>query len=193
VDSARLFLAVPLDEAVRDALLDAGRRVKPALPGGRWCGSNALHLTLRFFGTLPLDRVEDIDTAVRLAIEGREAFDLRVQGVGGFPRLEAPRVLWAGVSDGSAPLVELAGTLNAAFGAAGLGMEERAFVPHVTLARFKRRAHLDPAVLEAAVRGAQDHDFGVSPCETLVLYASELTPSGPLYTRVAHWTLGAAK
>jgi 2'-5' RNA ligase len=193
MDTARLFLAVPLDEAVRSALLDAGARLKPALPRGRWCGRDALHLTLRFFGTLPLDRVEDVDLAVRLAIGGRMTLDLRIQGIGGFPRLEAPRVLWAGVTDGAPRLVELAGALNSAFGEAGLGMEERAFVPHVTLARFKRRVHLDPATVERALPGAQNHDFGVSACETLALYSSELTPDGPLYTRVAHWTLETAE
>jgi 2'-5' RNA ligase len=101
-----------------------------------------------------------------------------------------PRVLWAGVDAGAERLCHVARELNPAFAAAGLGLEERAYVPHVTLARLKRRVPLDAAALAKVLPDAATYDFGVSTCDTLVLYSSELTPDGPLYTRVAHWTLG---
>jgi 2'-5' RNA ligase len=192
MDSARLFLALPLDDAVIDALEQVSQRLMRVVPKARWCGRDALHLTLRFFGTLPLGQVAGIDTAVCTATAGWQPSDYAVRGVGGFPRLESPRVLWAGVGDGAARIIELAEALNIALADAGFGLEERAFVPHITLARFTRWPRLGLEALEDALPGLATHEFGVTASETLVLYASELTPRGPIYTRVAHWTLGDA-
>ncbi len=189
MEHARLFLALDLDHAVRERLLHAGRAVRDVLPRARWCRDDALHLTLWFFGTMPLAAVAEIGAALAPVAAATAAFSCTVRGLGGFPSLERPRVLWAGVGDGADAVSALAARVRDALTARGFAGEDRAFVPHITLARITARAPVDAAALERAMPGAATRAFGSSDIDRLVLYASELRPAGPVYTVVDTWPL----
>lgn len=186
---ARLFLALDVDDAVRTRLLGAMQALKQVMPRARWCREDALHLTLWFFGTLPLAAVHHIAAAAGPVTQGTPAFACSVRGIGAFPSLERPRVVWAGVGEGREQVCTLAAQVRAALELQGFGGEERAFVPHVTLARMTARGALDAAALEQALPGAAAREFGSSEIDRLVLYASELRPAGPVYSVVDSWEL----
>ncbi len=192
VHHARLFLAFDLEEQVCTRLLAVKPALARLLPAARWCRREALHLTVKFFGTLPLTMVSDIDCAVHAALEGHAPFTCALEGLGGFPSLALPRVLWAGVGDGRAQVCAVADDLLQALDACGFGREERGFTPHVTLARLAHRTAVAEAAVTRALPDAAHAQFGATEFAQVVLYASELTPAGPRYTRVRQWPLPGA-
>lgn len=192
MEYARLFLALDVDDAVRKRLMHAMQALKQVVPKARWCREDALHLTLWFFGTLPLTAVTEIAAAVGPVAQETAAFACCLKGIGGFPSLVRPRVVWAGVGEGSAAVMTLAQRVREALELAGFGAEARAFVPHVTLARINERSALDAEMLERALPGAATREFGSSEIDRLVLYSSELQPAGPVYNVVDSWELAGS-
>jgi len=190
MEQARLFLACDLDELVLDRLDDVVARLKQAVPRARWCARDALHLTVKFFGTLPLVRVADIGSVVSRVLKDRSPFSIELGGLGAFPRLESARVLWAGLASGADVFAPVAEELLLALELEGFGAENRAFVPHVTLARFTSRGRLEPGVLDRVVPGWTDLSFGETEICGMTLYSSELTPKGPVYGKVDSWPFG---
>ena len=124
--SLRLFTALPIPPEIVDHLtgLQAG------VPSANWRHSNAMHLTLRFFGNVCGDTAEALDH--ELANINCKPFDLSIKGVGHFGRDE-PRALWAGIETAESLLL-LAKSCERAARRAGLDIERRAYIPHVTLA-----------------------------------------------------------
>ena len=191
MESARLFLAIDLADAVLAKLRDAIEELRPAFPGARWCRRQAMHLTLKFFGTLPLKCASGIGGVVKTVLESHEPFAFEVKGLGGFPSLENPRVIWAGTGDGRSAIERLASELFEKLEMRGFGARDRRFVPHVTLARMKRKSRPRDEELERAVSVFGSRSFGATEVERVVLYSSELARTGPVYTVVDGWPLGA--
>lgn len=136
----RIFIGAPLPDDAASAVAALVDRVRAAgVPGGgrdvRWVRLDGLHLTLRFLGPTPDDRVEAARGAVRVAAPAVEPFDVAIGGAGTFPPADRPRALWLGILDGSAALANLAGTVDAALVDAGWPPETRSFRSHLTLAR----------------------------------------------------------
>jgi len=158
----------------------------PSPPSER---SAPTHLTLRFLGDVPPDRVPFI--AERLGDVARTAtpFDLTVEGVGAFPSERNPRVVWVGVTVGREAVTALAERVRAALASEGSVAEEGRFVPHVTLFRVRdpagRRAARE--LLEGRVPGPAPRSFRV---EAVLLKESRLRPGGADHRTVAVVPLG---
>lgn len=188
MDTARLFVAIALPEALRH---DLDRRLRPlrqAWSGARWVCPEALHVTLLFLGETPLQRRGALDEALGLACRGHAPCVCRLGGVGVFPDARRPAVLWVGLDDHGA-LARLAGDLRQRVAAAGFPSDDRPFTPHLTLGRVRRPSRPTAAALEALQHWA-GADFGPLPVESVSLVASTLTPAGPRYTTLRRWTLG---
>jgi 2'-5' RNA ligase len=145
----RLFVAVEIPADVRDALVLELDHVRPTAPAGlRWADPSRWHLTLAFFGEVADGTVDDLGTRLARAVARHGTPVLRVDGAGRFDG----RVLWAKVAeeppDGSAPttLTRIAASVGAAARRAGIAQEERAYRPHVTLARAAATVDLRPLV-----------------------------------------------
>ncbi|MDP6787439.1 MAG: RNA 2',3'-cyclic phosphodiesterase [Rhodospirillales bacterium] len=175
----RLFIAIPLPEAVLGALSE----LRSGVPGARWVEPEALHLTLRFLGELDTGEAEDIDAALR-SIRA-PAFDLAISGIGSFQSRRRARSLWAGIRR-SEPLAHLQGKVESSVVRAGLEPESRKFKPHVTLARLKNTPLANVgAYLES--HGA----FAVAPfaVTAFALMRSHLNRDGPHYEALAEYPL----
>ncbi|MCX7847945.1 MAG: RNA 2',3'-cyclic phosphodiesterase [bacterium] len=192
MEQARLFLALDVDQPVRKRLIQAMQFLREAVPRARWCREDALHLTLWFFGTLPLASVSIIGAAVAPVAAETTAFAYTLRGIGGFPSLERPRVLWAGVGDGAQEVKQLAAVVQSALQAQGFCSNEREFVPHVTLARINERRQVGVPTLQRVLPDFATRDFGNTAADRLVLYASELRSDGPVYSVVDSWELEGA-
>ena len=180
MSTQRLFVAIALPEPVRAALVALAQ----PLPGVAWTRPEQLHLTLRFIGDVPAEKIESVIallTAVRV-----EPFLLPVEGVGAFPPKGPPRVVWIGVGHGHPHLHQLRQRVDDALLAAGLvDLDVRKFHPHVTLARCTEHA-------AAAGHWLHTHrDFGAPPfrVEAFDLCASELRPGGAVHTLVQRFPL----
>jgi 2'-5' RNA ligase len=179
----RLFFAVALPAEVRAAL---GRlATEPA--AYRWVAPDALHVTLAFLGEQPSTQLATLGEVGRAAAAGCAPGELRLGDAGSFGPRRAPRVLWLGLAGETDRLLALHQALDAALRAAGFPTEERAFAPHITLAR--RRAGAAPdAVAPWPPSGVPR---GRIPLRALTLYESRLSPRGATYIPHLDFALGA--
>jgi RNA 2',3'-cyclic 3'-phosphodiesterase len=141
IPGRRLFVGVPLpaDAATAVAAIVDGVRALP-LPAGardvRWVRLDGLHLTLRFLGPTPTDRIEATAAAVeQVARAAAGPIEVEFAGAGTFPSGRRPRTLWIGMARGAETLSELATVTEAALVDAGWHADPRPFRPHLTLAR----------------------------------------------------------
>lgn len=138
-DHHRLFVGVALPPADRDAVAGLVGRVRSVVEGDgpevRWVRLEGLHLTLRFLGATPADRVPVVEDCVRAAAATAVPFEVRLAGAGAFPTDRRPRVLWLGIEAGAAKLGRLAEVLESRLVDAGWAAEPRPFRAHLTLAR----------------------------------------------------------
>jgi 2'-5' RNA ligase len=150
IPGRRLFIAVPVPEAVRLFVADLVQRVRelegelPEPPateahgrhrGGRWVSLDSLHLTLRFLGATPEDHLERLRGVVDAAAGTQRRFRVAIGGGGAFPSINRPRAIWLGVADADQGMTALAASVNRALVAAGFEGDDRPFTPHLTLAR----------------------------------------------------------
>ncbi|HWA86619.1 MAG TPA: RNA 2',3'-cyclic phosphodiesterase [Opitutus sp.] len=178
----RLFIALPLPESVR--MLVAGLAV-PARDL-RWTPPEQLHLTLRFLGDTPAEKIDPL--VPRLADIHVEPFLLSLEGAGAFPPKSAPRILWLGLGSGHPRLHQLRQRADDALLAAGLDVDLRNFHPHLTVARCADT----PAAASAAAQWLKSHHDFAGPSfriESLELRASELRPAGALHRTLASFPL----
>lgn len=190
-ETLRLFIAVELPEVVvRHIGQVIGRLRQQDLPGIRWVRPEGVHLTLKFLGNVPESHVQAIAEAMGWAVAGVAPFVLHVRGVGVFPHLRAPRVLWVGVQGDLERLVQLHQRLEEALEAQGFTKEQRAFSPHLTLGRVRGRL-LPPEIQRLAQTMESLREIG--PVELSVtglsLMESRLTAEGAIYRRKAQTPL----
>ncbi|MDB5719312.1 MAG: 2-5 ligase [Sphingomonas bacterium] len=175
----RLFVAIRPPREIRSRLGGAAT----GIPHARWQTDEQLHLTLRFIGEVDRHRAEDV--AATLGGVHHPAIEFALDGVGQFDRKGRIEALWAAVTP-HAPLKALHKKIDQALIRIGLAPEGRAYLPHITIARFGRAAGpIDGGAL--AVPGLTS---GPSLVRDFCLYESTLGSSGATYTIVARYPLG---
>ena len=182
----RLFAAVALPEPARHecarVLADARATGWPV----RWVKDDLAHITLKFFGEVPPERLDVIAEAVQGAAQGGEPMSLRLQSLGAFPTFRRPRVVWLGV-DAPASLELLKDRMERFAEGIGFPPEGVPFRPHVTLGRVRERQRLPHDALESCGIEADGTPF---VADSVVLYESTLTAAGPEYSPRLSLTLG---
>lgn len=133
----RLFVAVDFAEAVRERAWRAAAPLREADLPVKWVGPDRLHLTLKFLGRTDRDRAPEVGRALDRAAGEFGPMELRLTGVGAFPSLRAPRVLWLGV-EGPPALAALHEAVDESLSELGFEREGREFHAHVTLGRARR-------------------------------------------------------
>jgi 2'-5' RNA ligase len=180
----RLFVAVELDRALRQALARAWERSRHLVRGAASSvGEERIHLTLRFLGETPDPRIQDALEAAEAAAGTTRPFAFVMRGLGCFPKPTLGRVFWAGIEP-CPPLEALARRIEVELRGRGFPPEPRGFSPHVTLARSKG----PPVRLEAALDGREPR-FGEQEVDELTLFESRLSPRGSTYVPLARVAL----
>lgn len=181
----RLFLAVPLDDAVRDAVAEAQNRLKAIDDAEvRWAEPESFHLTVKFIGDQPDPLLPEIEDACGAIASGAASFRFRVRGASYFPKRGPLKTLWIGLSEGAdawRTLAQRAETPLAAFGVA----REGGLVPHITLGRVKAESD----ALRAALGEAAAIDCGAQTAGKIVLFQSFLDPRGATHKPLREWSL----
>ncbi len=136
----RLFIAIEIPSDVRYRIKQHIDRLRRELPDVRasWTREENLHLTLKFLGDTPVGKAEALSQAVQLAANTLSPFELVVGGCGAFPPRGKPNVLWIGIDDPSAKLGKLHQNLEDECARVGFAQDERAFHPHLTIARLRK-------------------------------------------------------
>jgi 2'-5' RNA ligase len=162
--------------------------MRTAASEASWVSEGNLHLSIKFFGEQPDTAPAELTTLLSTVARAHQPFELRLSGLGAFPNLRAPRVVWMGVQQD--PRLELVHhDVEAACAANAYPFEARAFRPHITLARVRRPLPLANARALALAARAVVYK-GVQQVHALSLVESTLGPGGPRYTKVASIPLG---
>ncbi|RLG80749.1 MAG: RNA 2',3'-cyclic phosphodiesterase [Thermoprotei archaeon] len=177
----RVFVAIDIPSSevlsnlsrARDLLVETGADLKPV-------ATENLHLTIRFIGEVPIKIVNEICRGLSNLVF--KPFKIRVSGIGVFPSIARPRVIWAGVSEGVRELVQIHDEVNAVLAKLGMPPEREKFVPHVTLARVRSSRNLSRLV--KVINSIISMEFGEFVVDRVTLKKSTLTPSGPIYNDV---------
>jgi 2'-5' RNA ligase len=184
----RAFLAAELPETYRAGLSAVQDYLKQSGADVRWTSVAGIHLTLKFLGDIAEPQVEALAAAASHISGTTPAFTLGVQGVGVFPNVKNPRVIWLGLSDRTDILGKLVQDLEQAFGPLGFPPENRKFTPHLTLGRV--RSSRGREALSRSLQAVAIPEFPDFQVEHLVLYQSTLRPQGALYTPLRKIPLG---
>lgn len=193
----RLFTALDLDAAIRERIVCFMEGVQPFAPDARWLKPESLHVTLKFIGEQPDDAVDHMKLALAKVTAG--AVQIQFQGYGFFPTAKSARVFWVGMQAGP-ELASLAASVDQASAALGIPKEDRAFSPHLTLARGpggsgspRRQLHDSPnrtfQRLQEKLTALPTPEFGTMTAREFFLYQSQLSPKGSKYTKLARFEL----
>ncbi len=184
----RAFLALSLDEETRAAVAAEIERLRPLSRAVAWVPAPNLHLTVRFLGEQSEARIEELRAELDGAVAGVPPFALRLHGIGAFPGLERPRILWVGVAEGALAARELQSRVEAALGRLGFAPESRPWHPHLTIGRVfddrRWRREAGPALREAVAQASR-RSFGTLSVSRVALMRSDLSPRGARYTELA--------
>ena len=177
----RLFTAIDIPEDVMEGLRSLLKRLMP-LAKLSWSRVENLHITTKFIGEWPQERLDDMKRALA-ATAAPGPIEIAVRGLGWFPNERRPRVFWAGI-EGGEPLRSLARATEQAVAQLGVPVEERPYSPHLTLARIKEAVPLDALRKTLhALPSECGFDFGSFQASSFFLYLS----ANGRYTQLARF------
>lgn len=176
----RTFIAIELPDNVKEFLEDISSRLKKCRADVKWVRTNGIHLTLKFLGYVDTDLVAIIERDLRFVFAEQKPFSLRVLGLGAFPGLARPRVIWVGLNDPERITARLASKVEEVFEPLGFQREKRPLTPHLTLGRV--RSNKNCGDLIDAVRQSMDIAGPTFVADHAVLFESILKPTGAEYS-----------
>jgi RNA 2',3'-cyclic 3'-phosphodiesterase len=193
----RLFVALDIDDEIRERIARFVEGVQGFAPDARWVKPESLHVTLKFIGEQPDAAVARIKEA--LATINARGTEIYFRAYGFFPTAKSARVFWVGMEAGP-ELASLAVAIDDKTATLGIPEEERAFSPHLTLARAggrsgsPRRMNGDRSNrvfqrLQEKLAALAAPEFGAMTARTFFLYQSQLSPKGSKYTKLERYEL----
>lgn len=192
----RLFIALDIDDSIRECIQRFLEGVRGFAPDVRWVKPESLHVTLKFIGEQPPEAIERMRQSLsKIQVA---SFEIAFRGYGFFPTPKAPRVFWIGIE--GAQLAALAEQIDDSTARLGVSKEDHPFSPHLTLARAGRsgapgrqkgdRPNLKFKRLQEKLGALPSPDFGTMTARQFFLYQSKLSPSGSQYTKLERFPLG---
>ncbi|MGD9181081.1 MAG: RNA 2',3'-cyclic phosphodiesterase [Desulfobacterales bacterium] len=183
-DTFRAFIAIDLPGSVKSFLSEAQEALKLYGFRVKWVRPQNIHLTLKFLGNTVTADADKIAEAMTLAVRDCPVLALAAKGIGVFPDVRRPRIIWAGLNGQLEILANLQRTLDDHLADLGFPRETRAFKSHLTLGRVKGKipaARMKTAIDELKEFGSESFEIN-----RVILFKSELRRSGAVYTQV-HW------
>jgi 2'-5' RNA ligase len=183
----RSFIAIELPDTVKAALLSLQQELKTCGAGVRWVKPEGVHLTLKFLGDIEEKLVDGIVETLKGTCRKFQKFNCEVRGVGVFPGIKVPRVLWAGIEDHD-KLKLIQQEIDTGMSSLGFEREGRKFTPHLTLGRF--RTSEGKMALLNKMQVYKELNLGIIDVNHISLMKSDLGPAGAKYTRIAEIPFG---
>lgn len=142
----------------------------------KWVKTENLHITLAFLGNVPIDRLSLICDIIESASKTNNPFEINLEGLGFFPNIRQPKILWIGINK-STPLLDIKRQIDSKLQQVGISYDKKPFSPHITIARFKQPIVIEKQILNFNFKAAfQARDIH--------LVKSELLKAGPIYTKI---------
>ena len=193
----RLFVALDIDDAIREPVARFLDEIRDLAPDARWVRAESLHVTLKFIGEKSQDEAEKIRQV--LGTVSAASMEMKFSGYGFFPEARAPRIFWMGIKADS-ELADLAEILDEKLATLDIPKEQHAFNPHLTLARGGRGSgsprwrkgdgsNRTFQRLQEKLAASPALEFGKMTSREFSLYQSQLSPGGSKYTKLAKFGL----
>jgi len=174
----RAFIAVEIDPQIARLISLTVADLKSRVPAIRWVLPTNFHFTIKFLGNIEESKVEPIAQALELTLHPFPRFTINAKGLGVFPDLRRPRVLWIGLA--GKELSELASKVERALEPLGFEPEKRDFKPHLTIGRWRQFDRPSRELGEELERW-KGHEFGESTVAEVIFFQSELKREGAIY------------
>lgn len=182
--SVRAFLAFEIeDRDIKKKLTDMQTLAEKTGADLKLVEPENIHMTIRFLGDITLNICDKVFEEMK-AISFKP-FPVYLTGLGVFPSLSYPRVLWAGIAQGAGQLQNIFSQIEPKLQGLGFAPDPKGFNPHLTIARV--RSARNKMQLAEFVRLNEKYEFGSVVAECLRLKRSELTPRGPIYSTLREY------
>ena len=178
----RAFIAIPLPSNVIEQIGALQSKLKESGFKIRWVKPANIHLTLKFLGDIAPEKIAEIEKQLHVAVADHPPLTLAAKGIGVFPGIRKPRVLWVGVSGQTQDLRNLHQSVDSGMHRVGFAVEKRKFKSHLTLGRIK--SFIDPDRLVQTMQSCSEFESESFNAERIHLYQSRLEPSGAVYTKL---------
>lgn len=182
----RAFVAIDLTPEIRQRLDQVTSQLRQGLNDVpiRWVPGSNIHLTLKFLGDVSLNNLEMLQKVLRTEVEGHHPFEISIGGLGAFPTMRHPRVVWVGV-EAPSELGSIQHSIDTAMEKLGYTREDRPFSAHLTLGRVSRNAtSRDTHLIGEALETTKIGFLGVVQIDAVHLFRSDLRPTGSVYTKI---------
>lgn len=180
METIRAFIAVQIPEEIKLRFGEIQRRLQASGADVRWVKPGNAHMTLQFLGNTPVDKVEEIKSAVGRAGGSHSDFEVSVEGLGVFPNERRPRVVWIGVTEGADSLAALQTSVSGEMKKLGFEPEKRGYSPHITLGRVKSPKNVQKLV--RILDAQRQFHAGKFRATEIHLIRSVLSSEGPTYS-----------
>jgi 2'-5' RNA ligase len=183
----RTFIAIDIPQEAREALAEIQEQLKKSRAGVRWVKLGSIHLTLKFLGDVHPAQIDDIAGVTAQVVRDERFLSLGLAGLGAFPSPRNPRVVWVGIRGEVERLTSIQERLQHNLVVLGFAPERRVFRPHLTLGRVKDKRNRQ-ALIEA-MAAMQLPEFNYFDVPEIILYKSDLRPTGAIYTKLHRMAL----
>lgn len=175
----RTFIAIELPESIKKEIEQVQAPLKRTETFVSWVKPKNIHVTLKFLGEVPEDKINEVFSATQKALEGIRKFTMSLKGMGVFPDVRRPRVVWIGSESGEEELSHMAKRVEEEMEEIGFPKEKRKFSAHFTIGRVK-----SPKNIEKLMELVKSSDFQTGKIEVneVVVMKSQLHPTGAIYT-----------
>ena len=201
MDAIRAFIAIELPAELRHQLDEVTHQMQErclsiggeqARKAVRWVPSDNIHLTLKFLGEVSVANLQQLARMLKTEAAHYTPFKITVGGIGAFPNLRRPRVIWVG-SEAPPTLATLQHAIETETRALGYPDEEREFSPHLTLGRVSQNANpTEIAAISQALAGIRVQPMDSIHVEEVHLFRSDLRPTGAIYSSLYNFSLGGS-
>jgi 2'-5' RNA ligase len=189
--SIRTFIALELPPAVISLLHKVQQDLKRMNIRARWVRPENIHITLKFLGDINPGDIDKIGAAMTAAAIEFPPVTLTVRGIGVFPGIKRPRVIWVGLGGDIRSLLSLQSRLEQELAGAGFPKDKRSFKAHLTLGRIKQSA--GPAVSRQMISEYATLSSDEFSCNQVILLKSDLKPAGAVYSKLKQTRIGMMK
>ena len=176
----RTFIAIDLSEEAQQELTQLQSELKTSQADVKWVDPKNIHLTLKFLGEISDQQVTQVKATLDKIAPQFKPYETTLSGIGAFPKLDHPRVVWVGIEDAKGETKEIASKIEAELEKIGFKKEDREFKAHLTIGRVRSSKNKDK--LKSIIQSISFAPQSKNPINDITLYQSTLTPQGPIYT-----------
>jgi len=176
----RTFIAIDIDDHAKQRLSEFISYLKKTGSDVKWIDESQMHLTLKFLGNIDDSKIQQISRILKSVTENFKSFSITLSGIGAFPNLKHPRVIWIGVEKGKDQLKDLNTIIEDYMEEEGFPKENRPYKAHLTIGRVKTSRNL--SVLSRLIAETNFQLDSEIKIDEIILFKSTLTPKGAIYT-----------